>query len=202
MSAPLILAIDTSGPIGGLALARGGDLIEAVTMDAPDGHGHHLFGHLEALLRRHSLGVAHVDCFAAAAGPGSFTGLRIALSAVKGLAEAVSKPAIGVSNLQALAWHGSAAVRAPHFPAGRGEFYCGLFDSALVPLQAETVGALETWKAGLPEAAELITLDGSLAKGVAAMAFHRWKSGDIGSALSLDANYVRRSDAELNWRDS
>ena len=64
-----------------------------------------------------------IDCFAAASGPGSFTGVRVGLAAVKGLAEALGKPAVGISNLRALSLFGKAALRAVVLDARRGEVY-------------------------------------------------------------------------------
>ena len=197
-----ILAIDTSGPNGGIALAQGQQLVEAVDIHATDGFGHLLFGHIEALLHRHALKAHDIACFAAASGPGSFTGLRVALAAVKGLAEGTGKPALAISNLQAVAWHGTSDLRAPYFDARRQEFYGGLFDAQLCPLAEETVMPLDLWKASLPAHAELITFDQSLAPAVAAIAYQRLLDGHLQDPAALEANYVRRSDAELNWKDN
>lgn len=220
----IILAIDTSGHHGGLALTRGGALIEEAALHAPDGFGHHLFGAVEALLRRHALKAAQIDCFAAASGPGSFTGIRVALAAVKGMAEAAGRAAVGVSNLQALAYWGTTALRAPLMDARRGEIYGGLYDRALNPLAPEQVAPLESWLAGLPEGPiEFIASDFapfapalipahatgrmtiaplSLAAAVAAIAADRLNAPGARDPAAIDANYVRRSDAELNWREA
>ena len=125
----------------------------------------------------------------------------MALAAVKGLAEAVGKPALAVSNLQAVAWHGKGAIRAAYFDARREEFYGGLFDAQLRPLADETVMPLERWRAALPEGAELVTFNRSLAPAIAAIAWQRFEAGELQDPAALEANYVRRSDAELNWKD-
>ena len=72
-----------------------------------------------------------MDCFAAASGPGSFTGVRVGLAAVKGLAEAAGKRVVAVSNLRALAFFGSAPLRATVIDARRGEVYAALYNSRL-----------------------------------------------------------------------
>ncbi len=71
-----------------------------------------------------------VDCFAAASGPGSFTGVRVGLACVKGLAEALGKPAVAVSNLRAIASFGTAPWRAVVLDARRGEIYGAVYDAA------------------------------------------------------------------------
>jgi tRNA threonylcarbamoyladenosine biosynthesis protein TsaB len=196
-----ILALDTGGTQGSLALAQAGQLVEQVELHSTDGFGHVVFSDLAALLERHHLAVGHLACIAAAAGPGSFTGIRVALAAAMGLAEAVGIPVLGVSSLQALAWHGTAALRAPYSPAGRGEVYGGLFDAAGVPQAAESVGSLDAFAAGLPPGAELVPYGPPLAAAVALLAWPRYLAGERPGPAALDANYVRRSDAELHWRD-
>ena len=91
-----------------------------------------------------------VDCFAAACGPGSFTGVRVGLAAVKGLAEATGKPVAGVSNLQALAWFGTAPLRACVLDARRGEIYGALYNSKLELISGEKVNHFPDWCVSLP----------------------------------------------------
>ena len=93
----MILAIDTTHEFGSIALFDRGEVLEEVCLHAPDGFGHVLYGDLTALLARHGLRVQDIDCFAAASGPGSFTGVRVGLACVKGLAEAVGKPVAQVA---------------------------------------------------------------------------------------------------------
>src|SRR6266853_6051352 len=105
---PLILAVDTTHEFGSLALARDGVALAEVAMHAPAGFGQVLYGYLERLLAGAGITADSVDCFAAAAGPGSFTGVRVGLACVKGLSEAMGRRVVTVSNLEALAWFGSA----------------------------------------------------------------------------------------------
>jgi tRNA threonylcarbamoyladenosine biosynthesis protein TsaB len=99
----LTLAIDTTAEFGSIALAENHTVLEELLIHSPDGFGHVLFDRIAALLAKHGKTVHDVDLFAAAAGPGSFTGVRVGLTAAKGLAAALGKPAAAVSNLQALA---------------------------------------------------------------------------------------------------
>jgi tRNA threonylcarbamoyladenosine biosynthesis protein TsaB len=196
-----ILAIDTSATNGGIALSRDGALIEAIDITTTTGFDHILFADIDALFKKHHLRAADIACFAAASGPGSFTGLRVALAAVKGLAEAVNKPALAVSNLQAVAWHGTSDLRAPYFDARRQQVYCGLFNSQLEPLAPESVQFFDAWRAALPSGAALVTFLQSLAPAVAAIAYQRFLTGDLQDPAAIAANYVRQSDAELHWTD-
>lgn len=197
-----IVAFDTTSRTGSIALFEDGSIVEEVTMESPDGFSHVLFGELKSLLARHGWTIDAVDAIAAAAGPGSFTGVRVSLAAAKGLAEAASKPVFAVSNLQAGAAFGTGAVRAPWLDARRGEIYGGLYGADLRPLGEERVTVFEKWRASLPEAAEVIALDGRrLAGAIATIAAGRLARGERGAPEAIDANYVRRSDAELFWRD-
>lgn len=211
-----VLAIDTTGDVGSIALVGERGLIEEVVLDSPDGFAHVLFDEIERLLQRHALNVRQIDAFASASGPGSFTGVRVGLTAVKGLAEATGRKAIAVSNLQALAWHGSRPLRAVVLDARRGEIYGGVYDNHLQLVQEEVVAAVPVWLASLPHRElEIITqgfplgetpapvIQGpkALAGSIGRIAFDRLLTGEVLDPAEIDANYVRRSDAELLWKD-
>lgn len=203
-----IVAIDTASEFGSIALAEEGRVLEEVLLHSPDGFAHLLFPHLERLLKRHHWRWEQVTGFAAGAGPGSFTGVRVGLAAAKGLAEASGALAAAISNLQAMASFGSSTLRAPFFDARRGEIYGALYDDRLEPLGPEVVAKFPAWRASLPAGVELLTPDAApfavqatitpraLAGAIALLAFDR-----LEDPAGLDANYVRRSDAELHWRE-
>ena len=212
-----ILAVDTTSAYGSLALARGGEVVEEVLLHAPEGFAHVLYRHLAELLARHELKPEAIDCFAAASGPGSFTGVRIGLACVKGLAEALGRPAVAVSNLRALATFGSAKLRATLLDARRGEVYGAVYDDAGRVIEPETVAPFAAWLGTLPVGdLEFVALD--YTPPLAGTRFERTPVRNAPRALAgavarlaaraepcdpaaLDANYVRRSDAELLWRD-
>ena len=221
---PLILAIDTTRECGSLALVRGGELIEETVLHAPGGFAHVIYQHLERLFGEHGVKPAMVDCFAAASGPGSFTGVRVGLACVKGLADALGKPAVAVSNLEALASFGSAALRAVVLDARRGEIYGAVYDAAGRLAAPEVVAQFPAWLKTLPEGgmefvstdftpfraalagtrferARVTTAPPALAAAVARIALARFLAGEASDPAALDANYVRRSDAELFWRE-
>lgn len=147
----IILAIDTSGKSGGIALARAVDADFTLLESAPIAGGtfsSQLIPLVSELLRKHGLKKEDIGGFAVASGPGSFTGLRVGLAAVKGLAEVLRKPIATVSVLEALAVIATVETpllasqktgQAPSLPkskvmavldAQRGEAYLGEYEIA------------------------------------------------------------------------
>ena len=98
----LVLALDTTTRQGSAAVMRDGVLLGTFAGDAAVAHGERLPGDLIRLLSAHTLRVADVDLFAVAAGPGSFTGLRIGIATQQGFAVANNRPLIGISALDAI----------------------------------------------------------------------------------------------------
>src|ERR1700679_2528248 len=145
----LTLAMDTAAEIGSIELVHFGPdgddhTIAQVRLQAPAGFAQTLFGELEVLLASQRIRLADIDLYAAASGPGSFTGVRVGLAAIKGLAEVAGKPAVGVSNLTALAEFGSAQLRAPLIDARRGEVFAALIDrdgAEIIPASVQTFAA-------------------------------------------------------------
>jgi len=214
----VILAIDTTAEFGSIALCDGDHTVEELAIHSPDGFGHVLFQEIERLLSRHSVRPADLACFAAASGPGSFTGVRIGLTAAKGLAENTGKPVVAVSNLRALAFFGTAPLRAAVIDAHRGEVYAGLYNVSLEAAAPEAVLEFSRWQAALPIEAQVISCDFStfagavdpgrtritapraLAAAIGRIAGRDLRSGRALAPEEIDANYVRRSDAELLWK--
>ena len=128
----LILAFESSAKAASAALLRDGRLLAQSTQVSALTHSRTLLPMAEDLLKNCELRPQDVDLFAVAHGPGSFTGIRIGVSTVKGLAWAADKPCAGVSTLEALAWHGLAAggLICPVMDARRGQVYNALFEIA------------------------------------------------------------------------
>jgi tRNA threonylcarbamoyl adenosine modification protein YeaZ len=95
--------MDTTQPVGSIALGRDGVIVEERQIDAPDGFSSVIQGELAGLLSRCGVGLRDIDTYAAASGPGSFTGVRIGMAIAKGLAEMHGKRVVPVSNLLAIA---------------------------------------------------------------------------------------------------
>src|SRR6266571_2036950 len=131
----LLLAIDTSGRLGSIALARGHedgscDVIEVVPL-AGGTFSAQLVPQVAAFLSKHGFTKYDIDAFAVASGPGSFTGLRVGLAAIKALAEILGKPIAAVSLLEAVSAAGQSHGRVmATLEAGRGEVYVGEYEVA------------------------------------------------------------------------
>ena len=217
----LILAMDTSGEHGSLALQRDEQLLECHELRAPQGFSNVLFGEICALLARHRASLEEVEVYAVAAGPGSFTGVRVGLTAAKGLAVARGKGVAPVSTLAATAVLAPPGPRIliPVLDARRGELYAGVYQrEPLRPMLPETVARpaeLEQRLAALnlsvretafcgPDLAKLpltcfprLPTGRALAGAVAHLAWEAYRNGRLATAETADANYVRRSDAEI-----
>jgi tRNA threonylcarbamoyladenosine biosynthesis protein TsaB len=219
----LALAVDTTAEFGSIALANHNGVLEEALLHAPRGFSQVLFGEIEALLVRQRLALAEIDLFAGASGPGSFTGVRVGLSAVKGLAEVLGKKVVAVSNLEALAEFGESDARATLIDARRGEVYAALYDSSGRHIVPEVVLPFQKVLTLLPEReVEWISQDFDLflpvmagsrfaqypvvhapravAAAIAKLALRRADEGLAQDPAAIEANYVRRSDAELFYK--
>ncbi len=125
----LTLAFESSAKAASVALCDDDGIISMVTQCSGLTHSRTLLPMAEDLLKNAERKISQVDCFAVAHGPGSFTGIRIGVSTVKGLAWAAEKPCIGVSTLAAMAWNGIAAggLICAVMDARRSEVYNALF---------------------------------------------------------------------------
>lgn len=233
----LLLAVDTSSRLGSLAVLRDGQLTGVISTFADEPYSTRLFRQLNFLLEELHIEVRQFDVFAVVAGPGSFTGLRVGLTAVKGWAEVFEKPIVGVSGLEAVAAQAKSDVEliAPVMDARRGQIYAALYrregsglvsesedhvctpGEFLVELGAQAGNRSVQVVSPVPEIIQG-TLNAAardlgaavsrnvervsplLAPVVGELAFERANRGEVTDALRLDANYIRRSDAELSWK--
>ena len=126
-SEPLILGIDTATEQRSVAVARGARLLALHAGEGRNTHSANLLGEIDAALGEAGVGLGEVGLFAAAAGPGSFTGLRAGLSTLKAFAATLGRPAAGVPTLHAVARAaGGAGLVLAALPAGRGEVFAQL----------------------------------------------------------------------------
>ncbi|MGH9865617.1 MAG: tRNA (adenosine(37)-N6)-threonylcarbamoyltransferase complex dimerization subunit type 1 TsaB [Candidatus Acidiferrales bacterium] len=232
----LLLAIDTSTPTGSLSVLRDGQVAGVVSTSVDEAYSTRLFRQLDFLLAELHLEMRQFDIFAVVAGPGSFTGLRVGLAAVKGWAEVFDKPIVPLSGLEAVAAQSKcdAELIAATMDARRGQIYAALFrrqDLGLVRESDDHVCAPEEFfselraQAGntpvqiVSPAPEIIQgplnsardipfavsrnverVSPLLAPVIGELAFERATRGEVTDALHLDANYIRRCDAEVLWK--
>src|SRR3954462_4423964 len=217
----LILSIDTSAKNGSVALARGNaDVFQLIATSPVEGgtFSAQLIPQIARLLSENNLKKSDIDAFAAATGPGSFTGLRIGLTAVKGLAEILRKPIAGASVLEACVLtsgikYDDARVFAA-LDAQRNEVYLGeyMMNRGIATKKDEVLVTREQFVARV-QGRVAVTPDEELvkaARSAAALRIERPNSADIAriglqkisrgetvTVEELDANYIRRSDAEI-----
>lgn len=220
-----ILAIDTTSEWGSLAIRSGGALAAETHVHSVEGFAHVLFPNISALLTQAGLQLDDIDCFAAASGPGAFTGVRVGLAAAKGLAEAQGKSAVGISNLRAAATVGTAPRRGVVLDARRGEVFAAIYGAEGETITPEVVTQLVPWLDSIRDLADEFVLPPEerfrelatgqsfagkrtiesprhLAPAIAQCAELSLKDGRKSDPAALDANYVRRSDAELFWQEA
>jgi tRNA threonylcarbamoyladenosine biosynthesis protein TsaB len=201
-----LLLINTCGADNTVALAEDGSIVASATLPAR-GTSEHLMPAIRSLF---AASPARPDAVAVVNGPGSFTGVRVGLSAAKGLCEAWAVPMIAISRLALLA----TALESENevvalLDAGRGEYYCGVYrgriklKEELLRLE-EVLILLNKWPgitceqrvvASLGQTIRLIDEPGP--RTILAMALDRIAADDWSDVALTDANYLRRTDAEL-----
>jgi tRNA threonylcarbamoyladenosine biosynthesis protein TsaB len=130
----LVLAADTSLPILSVALVSDGALVGALAMEGRGSRNEKLLPSIDWLLSENAIDRRQIDVFATTRGPGSFTGVRIGLATIQGLALVLGKPVCAMSTHEAIA-HGESGRVAIVDDAGRGELYVSVFEDGreLVP---------------------------------------------------------------------
>jgi len=211
-----ILAVDTSSERGSVCISEDGEILGEVRLRRSVQHSDRLFRSVDFLLRYVPFGLPDIDLFAAARGPGSFTGLRVGLAAMEAFASAHGKPGIGVSTLEALAW--KCGIReqliAPVIDARRGEVYAALYrresDGALGEVRSPEVMPPAQWFDSLPDSSILFCGDGIL-RYPEYVTSPNWTVAEVDLYLAtalaelavlprqgpLSPLYVRRTEAEI-----
>ena len=141
----ITLALETSGPVGSVALRHGGRLLGERVLNTREQHSSLLLPTADALLSEHGLAPRDVELWAVGLGPGSYTGIRVGIAATKGFALATGRPLAGAGSVEALALeHGRDGAVAVIVDARRGEFYFLLTvaGETVVPLQILALDAL------------------------------------------------------------
>jgi len=217
-----LLAVDTSTTSCSVALFNGDRLLAEAVYTAGKTHSRHLLSMIHRILVDCRCDPADIGGIAVTRGPGTFTGLRIGISTVKGFAAATGAPVVGVSSLAALAYpfalHDCPVVAM--IDARRGEIYYTQYRDDTQPATRVSVGAPETVAAALPEKALLVGSGALLyrevfenrcprvrfadttqhvvrAASVGMLALVRFKQHDVDPIDALIPEYVRKSDAQI-----
>lgn len=219
----LLLVTDTSGRQGIVALARADardqndpELIEVAPL-AGGTFSAQLVPQIAALLAKHRYTKADIEAFIVVTGPGSFTGLRVGLAAIKALAEILKKPIVPVSLLEVIATasHAQGNVAAV-LDAGRGDVYFGLYEILGDSMQVQreqllsraefsslaTESTVATPDVGLAVTAReanlsAVVVESPGAEMIIRLGLRKLKAGETVSPEQLEANYMRRSGAEM-----
>ncbi len=226
----MILGADTSTKTCSVALLEDGHARAEIVFSDGKTHSRHLMQLMDRLLNQFSISMQQIDALAVGVGPGTFTGVRIGLSAMKGLALANGLPILGISSLAALAWmQGPEPARiCPMLDARRGEVYGAVYRRASGgltcehPEQVVSAGDLagsiqgpclfagsgavlyrEVIAGIKPEAAHFAPDEQNLVKAsaIASLAWQRLVVNDSDPLVTLVPNYLRPSDAEVNRRN-
>ena len=215
-----ILAFDASAAVGAVALTEDDKVICAYNTEGKHTHSETLLPLAERALSDGGVKLSDVDLFACTVGPGSFTGVRIAVSLVKGLALPEDKPCVGLSSLEALAYplKDTEGIVCPMIDARRGNVYNALFKGGkrLCPDRLISLEALEGELAACGEAVYLVGDAYDVAKerftvkteempverriinggAIASAAYEVYKNGGAVSHGDLRPEYLRPSQAE------
>ncbi|MEJ2201760.1 MAG: tRNA (adenosine(37)-N6)-threonylcarbamoyltransferase complex dimerization subunit type 1 TsaB [Desulfuromonadaceae bacterium] len=230
MSEALLLTVDTATTAGSVALCRGTTLLGEFTLNIRSTHSDRLLSLIQQLLAATGVSLSQLQALGVVLGPGSFTGLRVGVATVKGLALALQIPVVGVSSLAAL------AMQVPYvscpvctlLDARKAEVYAGLFawkgvelrplrDEVVLPpvellasLPAEEIifvgnGALEYGdliQETLGDAARIVPLSQQVPRAASAapLALAALREKRIIPLEHLVPSYIRPSEAELAWR--
>jgi tRNA threonylcarbamoyladenosine biosynthesis protein TsaB len=224
-----VLAVETATMAGGIAIIEDDALIGEVRVNVKAAHAERVMTSIDWLLKASNLSINDIDAFAVSIGPGSFTGLRIGLSTVKGLAYAAKRPIVPVLTLDAFArmFRFSAYPVCPMLDARKNEVYAALYrwengecvkimpETAIAPakLLKEIKGRTIFTGEGANIYKELIeeALRGDAifsppsamspsAASVAEIAFEKFREGVTADPASLTPFYMRRSEAEIHWK--
>ena len=221
-----VLAVDTATSSCSVAITDGDRLLSETTLVSAETHSRHLASLIEALTQTAGLSLEQMEGFAVSRGPGSFTGLRIGIGTIKGLAVAGNRPMVGVSTLAALAWQVGPTdhLICPMIDARRNEVYAAIYrwnPQGPEPLSAEQVAAPEKVLATIEQPCTFIgtgaaayrerivdtaghralfvpsSLNVIRAAAVAVIGARRLSAGDSDDIERFVPTYLRRSDAEL-----
>ena len=230
----IVLAIDTCDSRGSVAVLRDDSVLQVVVHDSAEDYSSWLLPAAGRALKASGVEMGSVDGYAVAAGPGSFTGVRVGLTTVKAWGEVYGKRIAAVSRLEAIATQGALGSShvAAFVDAQRGQVFGAVFQRkgeglerlgeemvispgkfietatelakggsiTWVSIDPALLASEENWKAREAQGEKVESISSVLAPAIGRVGMRELTAGRFADALSLDANYVRRSDAEIFWK--
>jgi tRNA threonylcarbamoyladenosine biosynthesis protein TsaB len=230
----LILALDTCDARGGIAVLRDESVLNAEPHVTAEDYSSWLLPAVSRVLTSAGLTLRDIELYAVAAGPGSFTGVRVGLTTVKAWSEVYGRPIAAVSRLEAVATTstGSSPYVAAFIDARRNQIFAALYRRQTASLErvdeemviapdkflewcaenakSERIDWVSTdvncltetqpWSSRLALNETVQEVSALLAPRIGQMGYRLALQNHVTDALSLDANYVRQSDAELFWK--
>jgi len=210
-------------------LAEDENIVAEINVDSNQTHSSRLLPGIDYLLKSTGVDLRDVEAFAVICGPGSFTGIRIGITLIKGIAETTSKPVIPITAFECWvakypSWQG---VIVPMIDARRNEVYAAVFERAGEEARQLSAGMVDKPAHILPRLTPTTTLfvgggavryrelilgndpsgwtvatsDPFLGRPMARLALQRFRQGQFTTALELQAYYLRKSDAEIFWKE-
>ena len=216
-----VLAVDTSSERGSVCVTGGHEVLGEIRLSSSVQYSERLFRSIEFLLQHLPFQLSDIDIFAAARGPGSFTGLRVGLAAMEAFVAAHGRRGVGISTLEALAWKTGirGVLIAPAIDARRGDVYGALYrrldgnpgSDTLVEERPPVVLKPAEWIASLPRGPLIFCGDGanryrSLIEELPESSIHSMDLYLAATIAELAARpnsgplaplYVRKTDAEI-----
>jgi len=230
----LILALDTGDARGSIALLRDASVLYIEPHVSAEDYSSWLLPGVTRVLTAAHVAMPEIDLYAVAAGPGSFTGVRVGLTTVKAWSEVYGRPIAAVSRLEAVAAEGtgSSPYVAAFIDARRGQIFAALYRRLAPILQRvdeemvigpdkflewcvgrvgpdridwvatdpQCLTQTQQWSSRLALQETVQPVPTLLAPRIGQIGYRLAKNNQLIDALALDANYVRRSDAELLWK--
>lgn len=230
----IVLAIDTCDSRGSVAVLCDESVLQVAVHESAEDYSTWLLPAVGEVLLDAGLQMTNVEGYAAAAGPGSFTGVRVALTTVKAWSEVYGRKIAAVSRLEAMAVQADAGLGyvAAFADARRGQVFGAVYrrdgawlarvgEEMVIPPEkfvevageaakgegiswvstdADCVLQREAWQVREERGEKIVTVSSVLAPAVGRIGWAQLMAGRFTDALALDANYVRRSDAEIFWK--
>lgn len=230
----ILLAIDTCDARGSVAVLRDETMLQIAVHDSAEEYSSWLLPAVKRVLEGVNLNLKGVDVYAAACGPGSFTGVRVGLTTVKAWGEVYGKPIAAVSRLQALALQSmeDTGFVAAVVDAQREQVFAALYrregqrlerigdevvtapaefvewvvrnvDGQSVAWVSPDMGRLDSvdaWAERVKSGDRPVNVEAKFAGSIGRIGYQMAQENRLTDALALDANYVRRTDAEIFWK--